>query len=244
MINLTTQQKGNLVLSGNGETAGGIFDKVVINGSGKVNGHIECNDFQCNGSARVNGNIASQRAIINGSTKVVGNIVSERMEIHGHSTIEGTVNFEKLEINGHAKIRNSVKGEKLSLEGMVKVEGDCEVEEAYLKGVFTINGLLNADMISIQLHGRSSVKEIGGEKVTVKRENGVLSILEKLLKPFSKELQVELIEGDVLNLEYTKANTVRGNQIVIGPGCEIGVVEYSGDLHISNDAIVKEKVQI
>ncbi len=241
---MTTQEKGNLVLSGNGETAGGTFEKVVINGSGIVNGHIECNEFRCNGSARINGNIKAQNTIINGSTKVLGDVVSKKMEIHGHSTIEGMVNFGELEINGHTKLKSSIKGEKLSLEGITKIEGDCEVETAYLNGAFTITGLLNADEISVQLHGRSSVKEIGGEKVTVKRENRILFILEKLIKPLSKELQVDLIEGDILNLEYTKANTVRGNHIVIGPGCKIGVLEYSGDLHLSDEAIVKEKVKI
>jgi hypothetical protein len=41
-----------------------------------------------------------------------------------------------------------------------------------------------------------------------------------------KELTVRIIEGDDIYLENTHAKVVRGNNIEIGPGCEIKLVEY------------------
>lgn len=142
-------------------------------------------------------------------------------------------------------MENDAKGEHIFLEGAMKIGGDCEVETARLNGAVTIGGQLNADRIAINLHGKSSIKEIGGEMITVKRENHVILHLDKWIKPLSRELNTELIEGDVLELEYTKANVVRGNTVIIGPGCEIGVVEYNKELRVSKEAAVSksEKLQ-
>ncbi len=39
-------------------------------------------------------------------------------------------------------------------------------------------------------------------------------------------LQTSIVEGDDIYLEHTIAEVVRGNNVTIGPGCEISVVEY------------------
>ena len=43
------------------------------------------------------------------------------------------------------------------------------------------------------------------------------------------ELVTDLIEGDDIYLENTHAKVARGNNITLGPGCEIGIVEYKND---------------
>jgi cytoskeletal protein CcmA (bactofilin family) len=182
--------------------------------------------------------------VIRGSTQVTGNVQSDHLEIHGSSNIEGYLNFRKLEVKGTASLQKGAKGEDIFLEGMVKIGGDCEAETALLNGAFTIDGLFNADNISITLHAKSSVKEIGGETITVRRNRHVISLFEKWIKSLRKELEADLIEGDVLNLQYTKAKIVRGNTVHIGPGCEIELVEYRKDLHLSEEAVVKESAKV
>jgi cytoskeletal protein CcmA (bactofilin family) len=42
----------------------------------------------------------------------------------------------------------------------------------------------------------------------------------------NKELTADIIEGDDVYLENTQAKVVRGNNIELGPDCEIELVEY------------------
>ena len=57
-------------------------------------------------------------------------------------------------------------------------------------------------------------------------------------------LIAESIEGDDIYLEETKAKAVRGNNIVIGEGCEIGLVEYKSKFEQTGNAKVKENKNI
>ncbi|MCP3032508.1 polymer-forming cytoskeletal protein [Halobacillus sp. A1] len=236
--------KRDLILSGHSESGGGSFIKVEINGHGAIHGDVECENFKCNGSAKIHGDISSRQAVINGSTKVQGDFSSDEIKIYGDAAIEGHAFFQKMEINGHARTKQSIKGDHILLAGMMKVAGDCEVEKAELNGAFTIDGLLNADQVEISLHGKSSVKDIGGEVITVKRNRHPILHLDKLIKTLSKELQANVIEGDVVKLQYTKAKVVRGNTVEIGPGCEIEYVEYSTDLQVSEKAVVEKSEKL
>lgn len=53
-----------------------------------------------------------------------------------------------------------------------------------------------------------------------------------------------MIEGDDIYLENTKADIVRGNKVKIGPGCQIGVVEYRDDFTHDSKALVKITTKI
>ena len=83
-------------------------------------------------------------------------------------------------------------------------------------------------------------KEIGGETIVV-RKSDVSSPIGRLVKGliFPKDLLIAAtIEGDEVRLEYTKADVVRGTNVSLGPGCEIGLVEYTGELNRHEDAVV------
>ncbi|MFG6146915.1 polymer-forming cytoskeletal protein [Halobacillus sp. B23F22_1] len=241
---MVQKAKGDLILSGNSESGGGSFIKVAINGHGAIHGNVECKEFKCNGSGKIKGNITCEHAVINGSTKVHGDFSSDEIKIHGNGTIDGNAFFRKMEIKGNTQWKQSIKGNDLLLEGMMNVDEDCEVEKAELKGAFTIDGLLNADHVEITLHGKSSVKEIGGEVITVKRNRHPVLHLDKLIKTLSKKLHATIIEGDVVKLEYTKARVVRGNTVEIGPGCEIEFIEYRSELNVSEKAVVDKSEKL
>jgi hypothetical protein len=57
-------------------------------------------------------------------------------------------------------------------------------------------------------------------------------------------LEADLIEGNNISIEYTEVKTVRGNNILIGDNCRVDLVEYSGELGISPNAIVKNRVKV
>jgi cytoskeletal protein CcmA (bactofilin family) len=96
------------------------------------------------------------------------------------------------------------------------------------------------------MFGKCLAKEIGGEKITV-RKNGLAFRLSQFLKSlFNQEerLETDTIEGDEIDLEFTTAKAVRGNRVVIGRGCDIGTVEYKTEFRLEKDGKVGEKRQI
>jgi hypothetical protein len=103
---------------------------------------------------------------------------------------------------------------------------------------------LNAEKLYIKLDSgsfsSSKVGTIGGSQVTVKASR-------KMWKLFGKKysiLETNLIEADKVDLENTYADTLRTVDAIIGDGCKIGTLEYSGEVKISEKAEVENLVKI
>jgi hypothetical protein len=47
-----------------------------------------------------------------------------------------------------------------------------------------------------------------------------------------------MIEGDFIDLEYTTADIIRGNIVIIGPGCNVGRIEYRDQITVHPEAKV------
>lgn len=233
---------GDLMINGFGSSNGGHFDRAIINGKGTVNGDLQCHFFECNGSGTVNGDIKSEKVKISGNAKIDGKVYTTDLIIEGRGVIKGDTYMNSLVIAGAATVGGNVKGEELKLQGKINIDGDCEVENFKSEGQFTIEGLLSAEQIDIHTYGECSAKEIGGQTIRVKQKNNFLLDLIKTVK--SVKLKADLIEGDHITLENTKAKVVRGNHIVIGENCEIDLVEYKETYKVENNGLVKESIQI
>lgn len=240
---MENENKGDLMINGNGSTAGGHFHNVNLNGNGKVNGDVVCERFEVNGNSTVYGNVTANEVQINGSADIKGRLLAENILFKGGAKIRGDVFFTKIRIQGHATSEGSLKGEEMILHGKIRIDGDCEAETFKADGQFTIGGLLTADSIDIKLYSESKVKEIGGESVTVKPK--ALGGLIKSLNPaFSIKLSVGTMEGDEIDLERVNAKVVRGNHVHIGADCDIGLVEYKDDFEQDTKAKVGENRKI
>lgn len=216
----------DLHISGMGKATGGTYNNVQIDGMTTVNGDIECQTFISNGKSTVNGNINANS-----------------LSIKGLSKIEGNIQATKMQIDGSVKLDGNLKGEQINLNGMVNIDGDCEAEEFLADGGFTIDGLLNAGHINIKLRGKCRIEEIGGENIVVTKEKSGTSF-NIIGSIFPIHLITDSIEGNKIQLEFTKAEIVRGNEIIIGPGCEIETVEYKSSLYIDDTAKVETHRQI
>ena len=238
---------GDIKISGSGTSGGGRYNEVTISGSGKINGDLECVDFKTSGSSKVIGNLKAETVKVSGSARIEGNVEAVEMKVSGSSHVTGQVKSQVLKISGSTHIEGSLYGEEVTIMGSAHIEKDCEVESFKASGNFKIQGLLNAGQVTINLGGKSSVKEIGGEHIEVK-----VSIIDNFFfkkaidKMFNSrgELNTEIIEGDEIYLENTNAKIVRGNKVTIGEGCNIGLIEYSGEINVSNESIVKEQKKI
>ena len=202
---------GDLKIDGHGSSAGGSYNSVVVNGHGNIDGDLDCVYFK-----------------INGHCTVDGDLKSDYVKVHGNSLIKGNLRAEKAKIHGIADINGNVSVDKAETYGSIDVDGDCNAEFFKIEGTFVIEGLLNAGELDLSLYGPSKAHEIGGEKITVKKKGKYHFFgLKNLIMPGgSKGLTTEIIEGDDIYLENTQANVVRGNNIELGPGCEIELVEY------------------
>jgi cytoskeletal protein CcmA (bactofilin family) len=238
---------GDIKISGSGTSGGGRYNEVTISGSGKINGDLECVDFKTSGSSKVIGNLKAETVKVSGSARIEGNVEAVEMKVSGSSHVTGQVKSQVLKISGSTHIEGSLYGEEITIMGSAHIEKDCEVESFKASGNFKIQGLLNAGQVNINLGGKSSVKEIGGEYIEVK-----VSIIDNFFfkkaidKMFNSrgELTTEIIEGDEIYLENTNAKIVRGNKVTIGEGCNIGLIEYSGEINVSNESIVKDQKKI
>jgi cytoskeletal protein CcmA (bactofilin family) len=204
------ENRRNLTISGIGSSNGGTVRVAKIEGIGRVDGDINCSDFILNGKADIHGNLKALTAEINGTASVKGNLHSDRLRIHGKVIVDG-----------------DFIGENMQLNGMASVKGNCEAEKFNANGRLQI-GVLNAGNIQITLHGNSNIAEIGGEHIQIRKQPGIdfAKWLKVLPLPLGNKLTAQTIEGDYVYVEYTTAAVVRGINVTIGPGCEIGLVEY------------------
>lgn len=218
---------GDLKINGSGSSAGGEYNSIVVNGNGKIYGDLD--------GVYLN---------VNGQCTMEGNVKADSVKINGNSSIKGNLRAEKAKINGTADIYGNVSVDKAETYGSISVDGDCNAEVFKIEGTFEIEGLLNAGELELSLYGPSKAHEIGGEKITVKRKGKYDFLGLRYLIGSNKRLTAESIEGDDIYLENTQAKVVRGNNIELGPGCEIELAEYKDSFKQDEKAEVGTHKQI
>ncbi|TVY08990.1 polymer-forming cytoskeletal protein [Paenibacillus cremeus] len=235
----------DLSITGNGSSAGGAFRDVKIVGDANIDGDVDCLAFKCTGTTRITGHVKSTSCSIMGTVDLKGNLETGEAKITGTLDVDGDVKAQEMKSNGDTRIRGSVFGEDIKLEGLFKIGGNCEAESLQMKGVFRIKGLLNVGLVDLKLHSKCEVKEIGGEKIEIRRGNGF--VLKRWISVFflpsdfyEGTLMCDSIEGDDIYVEYTSAKVIRGSNITIGPGCHIGQVEYTGTFQQAEDTTVTQ----
>lgn len=233
----------DLSIAGSGSADGGRYRNARINGNGRIDGDLECRSFKSAGHSHVYGNLAALEVIVRGSGSVSGNVRTELLSVSGNGDIRGDVAAGQVKVNGSTGIGGSLTTDTAVIRGSVQIGGDCEAEKFEAYGNFEVGGLLNAGLIDIRLFGPCRASEIGGESIQV-RKNGFLNSLASLFGSKLTSLEAGIIEGDVIYLEHTSASVVRGRDVKIGPGCEIGRVEYSNTLYVDSHSAVAERFQL
>jgi len=232
-------------ISGAGKIGGGKYRDVKISGAGSVGGDIECVSFDTSGASTINGNIKATNLKISGATDIKGNVEAEDIKVSGGLDMKGDVVTTTIKISGASKIRGSLHAQEVDISGTVEIKEDCEAEKFKARGGFEIGGLLNAGDIEVSIYGRCRVREIGGEKIDIRRGSG--NIFAKMIKYIftqGERLTTSVIEGDDIYLEATTAKIVRGNNVTIGPDCNIELVEYRSKISVSPDSQVNDQRNI
>ncbi|HEX7057500.1 MAG TPA: bactofilin [Bacilli bacterium] len=218
----------NLVISGIGSFNGGQVETAKIDGIGKINGDLGCFRLILNGKAEIHGNAKAASADINGVLSVEGDMQSGNLNVHGKVVVAG-----------------GCTADDIQLDGIMSVKGDCEAEKFAARGKLQMK-TLNAGLIEIHMHGHCQIAEIGGEQIRIRKLPGVdfARWLKMVPLQFGNRLTAEIIEGDDVYVEHTKAAVVRGANVVIGPGSEIGLVEYKQKFEQDKSAKVMRTEQM
>ncbi|MDQ0202165.1 cytoplasmic protein [Neobacillus ginsengisoli] len=231
----------NLIINGSGSYPGGHYDKISIRGEGTIVNDVESSAFNVYGTSDSEQNVKTGSVKILGEANVNGNIEADETLVMGTMEVGGKAHLKKIKIFGLLVVGERLSGDKAVIKGNISVKGDVEYEAFDSSGGFEIKGLLTADTIKVGLRfGQSTAEEIGGGKITIKKKKNSLL-------PFGKgigSLTAKIIEGDDIHLENTKAEIVRGNDVKIGPGCQIGLVEYRNVLTHDPSSTIKTQKKI
>ena len=232
---------GDYFFSGSGSLPTGDYGRLHFSGSGRLTGDISCAAIKASGSLNAEGSIRCDGEIrTSGSTSCVGDISARSFKSSGSVRIDGGYAGKSIDVSGSLAAGRDIKSDEVRAGGSLTVGGDCEAEKFFSAGKLNIDGLLNADDIEIRLSTiPSKVSSIGCERIRITRRS-VLGLAAGLGIQFGPGLTTESIEGDVIYLENVTAKIVRGKEVVIGGGCNIDLIEYSGKCEVSGNSTVGE----
>lgn len=195
----------------------------------------ELYDVKLEGIGKVNGG-NYKNIKISGMGGILGDINGEIVTIEGTCKADGSIKCININVEGILEVAGSIEvNDKIYISGVTKIEGDFQGREAHINGKIDVKGLFSADKINILLVGKNKIKEIGGEVISVLEERR--SFINGIIIP--NRLISDSIEGDVITLENTVCEMVRGHNVTIKGGCKIENIEYTGDITID----VKSKVE-
>lgn len=176
-----------------------------------------------------------------------GSLSCRSLKIFGAADVSSDVRCENLlRICGALTAGGRIEAETVKSAGAITCNGDISAETVKIHGGADIKGLLNAENITVIPTARCFISEIGGTKLTVKREPQriIFDSHVKVNDGSAPELECKSIEADEVDIIITKAETVRGRKVRIGKDCIIGKVEYSESLVVDKNAKVGEKIKI
>lgn len=188
--------------------------------------------------------------------KAEGDFAAETLTVNGTLGVGGAANLGKqAKITGKLTVENEIKGKDIFVSGQLECGEGIEAEKFVSRGSAVIGGLLNADDIEIVYgavgeglgHGNSSISEIGGSRVVIRRGSidkkiRKLPLLGKLFGQNPSVTVTEGIEGDEITLEGVETPRVVGRIVRIGEECKIGTVEYAESIEVAPTSQVQHKI--
>jgi cytoskeletal protein CcmA (bactofilin family) len=173
-----------------------------------------------------------------GHLSVKNNVVTSKLKVSGDCSIGGHCRADQVINLGSLRIQH-IQADRLQSSGYFSVAQDAAVETFYAEGAVKIHRLTAESSIELRLGNKSTIDVIKSSgTITVKPS---LKLMNALI-PYFRKLTCETIEGTSISLYRTTANLVCGEDIIIGPGCSIGEVQYSKSLTVDPKSQVDRTV--
>ena len=178
---------------------------------------------------------------IDGVCTIKGDVKTKHFDVDGTTSCEGGIICEHMDCDGVVSIEGNVRAEAIDIDGVVTISGNkLEANRIECDGVLNVDGEISADVIISD--GFIKAQEIVGDDITILSKRSMMFFSFFKPKRF-KYSNVRLIEATKVTLRYVHADTVSGQYVNIGPGCEIRRVDCSGELIVDPKANIEEVVQ-
>ena len=188
------------------------------------------NDIRIDGKGTIAG--GEYGAIkVNGFAQSEGDVRAASVDVDGTMNCRGSLTADLLDCDGAMKIEADLRVKKMMVDGMLRVTSgrEIEAEELFCDGSLHIDGQISADKMVV--NGLIRAREIVGDQITISSSVGRLARL--FIHNGSK---ADLIEATTIRLSGVTAKAVNGQDIVVGPFCEIDSLDCSGTLSVDPTA--------
>ncbi len=182
-----------------------------------------------------------------GVVKCKGDIKAEKIHIEGVFSAKGKIEAKILECEGTGKFNDNIRVESLNIEGVMSLKDNASIEatKIYCEGVLSSTGEISTDYLHAE--GCITAREIVGDTIEILNDRGKHSIkfnidlsmfggIKKNISNYASK--VDTIEATTILIEGVKATNVNGENVTIGPYCEVENVDCSGTLKVHNTATV------
>lgn len=208
-------------------------EAIKLAGSNVISGNpVRTREFKAAGAAKVNGDLEAEVAKVAGSCAFSGNVRVGDFRSSGSCEVAGALKAETVEASGSLRVGGDVEVEEFVAIGSFKAGGRVQAEAFRSSGSVSVGGGLKAEEVLIEIGGNSTIPTIEAAEIRVQATGG-------FLRPRG-QLNSERIEGTEVYLEATRANHVKGQEVRIGPHCQIGVVE-ARELVVHESSEVRER---
>lgn len=236
----------DMKINGRGTVIAGEYDKIVITGSGEIDGFVRCKRFFGSGSTRGEGGIECLEELhASGNCSFKGVVKAAEMSVSGSFTGEKNIIGGDVRCSGSLRCLASLKGKYIGISGKADIAGDVEGESVKVTGKLSCGGLLNAEEVNIGITQGMELGSIGGSRIHIYRDGGLkapkgarLPLFTSLVSPVGIVRIHGSVEGDEIALESVYAPRVSGRIVAIGAGCKIDLVQYTEKAEISPEAVV------
>lgn len=266
-------QYGAINISGTGQVTGdATAEEVFVAGSGEFKGDLYVEELEVTGKCRVEGRLEADSVTVRGSLHLEETMKVGRLRSYGSLGVEGDLISDTTYFAGSSNVAGNVECDSFTSRGSFSIDGLLTADEIDIwLGSGNHAEKVGGEKIDIRKKGVSDA--IDREKVEdgvrgFKR--GLSSVGEKLgfdleldeskissgVSRFTRKiddyltelgggvLETSVVEGDTVELEGVEADSVRGDDLVIGEGCVIGKLEYSNTVEVKEGAEVGEKSRI
>lgn len=259
-------------VAGSGTIDGDVKAETInVSGACKINGSVIAEELKSSGSCTVEGDVHAEEFRTNGSAKINGDVTADVFKCSGSQRIEGKLSTSYTKISGSCKVGGDVEADKFNSEGSfeilgllsaddisVRLGGNCSAREI---GGEKIEVKQKAGKFDSKNFAKKMKQEAGNKKWQFDEFGIQIGVdLEKITDVIGQigeelglhvsgfigtgSLEADIIEGDKIYIESTKASVVRGKQVVIGPDCEIESVEFEESLEIDESSRVSNQKRI
>lgn len=232
--------KNNLEIRGLGSVNSGKYHTVTVSGIGTLKGNIEGDVISNYGTERSEGKLEANTLIIAGDFTAEKDVmVKEELDIKGTASFKSKLNCTNLNIAGSLSVKDDLNFNSGSISGKLSLKNNCNAKKLSIIGSLDIENNLNIDNLSIGLMDKSFVTNIKGKNIEVKNlEDKSNKGLFKLLKG-KVILKCYNLEGEDIYVENVECSLIRGNNVIIGPGCNIENIEYENKFQANQGSQVK-----